>query len=224
MYGGYLVFNAGLLWFSAWSLAAGFMASPVPFIICRAMQGLGASAFLPTGIMLLGKVYRPGPRKNFVFGMYGAIAPAGFFFGMAMGGLAVEKLSWRWFFWIGAALGFAAVGLSLAAIPRDWAASRAAGVRMDWWGLGTVCPGLVFVVFAITQSSGAPKGWATPYIIVMVVLGVLFLAAGWYVQARVSSDPFIPAEIFRPRYMKEMLIGLFLAYGCFGIFLYYSNF
>lgn len=224
MYGGYLVFNLGFFWFSAWSLAAGFMTKPVPFIICRAMQGLGASAFLPTGIMLLGRVYRPGPRKNFVFGMYGAIAPAGFFFGMVMGGAAAEMLSWRWFFWIGAALSFTATAMSLAAIPRDWSAARAAGARMDWWGLGTICPGLVFLVFAVTQSSAAPRGWATPYIIALVVLGVLFLAAGCYVEARVAPDPFIPAEIFGPKYMTAMLICLFLAYGSFGIFLFYSNF
>lgn len=224
MHGGYAVFNAGMFWFSAWSIAAGFTTTTVPFILCRAMQGLGASAFLPTGIMLLGKVYRPGPRKNFVFGMYGAIAPAGFFFGMVFGGIAVERLSWRWFFWLGGILNFVATGLSVVSIPRDREAARAAGARMDWWGLGTVCPGLVLFVFAITQSSGAPQGWATPYIVVSVVLGVLFLVAGWYVETRVSPDPFIPVEIFRPEYMKAMLLALFLAYGSFGIFLYYSNF
>lgn len=221
MHGGYPVFNAGMLWFSAWSLAAGFMTSPVPFIVCRAMQGLGASAFLPTGIMLLGRVYRPGPRKNFVFGMYGAIAPAGFWAGMIVGGVAAEKLTWRWFFWIGSAASFVAAGVSIVAVPRD---KGAPGVTMDWWGLGTICPGLVLLVFAITQSSGAPKGWGEPYIIASVVLGVLFLIAGWYVEGRVSPDPFLPAEIFKPKCMKQMLIALFLAYGTFGIFLYYSNF
>lgn len=224
MFGGHVVFNAGMIWFSGWSLAAGFTNSYISFILCRAMQGLGASAVLPTGIMLLGRVYRPGPRKNFVFSMYGAIAPMGFFFGMIMGGVAAEKLSWRWFFWLGGTITFAASGVSLFAIPRDWKSTRAMGVRMDWWGLVTICPGLVLIVFCITQSSAAPQGWASPYIIVSVVLGVLLLVAGVYVQRNVSADPFLPAEIFEPKYMKAMLVCLFLAYGGFGIFLYYTNF
>ena len=224
MYGGYLVFNAGMLWCCIWSLAAGFTNDYIAFILCRAMQGLGASAILATGIMLLGRVYRPGPRKNFVFAMYGAIAPAGFFFGMLMGGVSVEKLTWRWFFWIGAIVTFVAAVISLFSIPRDWSRVRAMGVKMDWWGLGTICPGLILLVFAITQSSGAPQGWATPYIIVSIILGVMFLVAGMYVQAKVSEDPFLPVEIFKPKFMKGMLVCMFLAYGTFGVFLYYSNF
>ncbi|CAI4216122.1 unnamed protein product [Parascedosporium putredinis] len=155
MYGGYLVFNAGMLWFSVWSLVAGFAPNYISFIFFRAMQGLGASAFLPTGIMLLGKVYRPGPRKNFVFSVYGAVAPLGFFLGLLI-------------------------------------------ARMDWWGTATICPGLILVVFAITQSSGAPKGWSTPYIIVTMVLGVLFLAAGAYVERNLSADPFCRARSSSP--------------------------
>ncbi|PKS06296.1 hypothetical protein jhhlp_007044 [Lomentospora prolificans] len=224
MYGGYVVFNAGMLWFSVWSLAAGFAPTYISFIIFRAMQGLGASAFLPTGIMLLGKVYRPGPRKNFVFSMYGAIAPLGFFFGLLIGGVSGEKLTWRWFFYLGSAMGFIASLVSFFSIPRDWKTAREMGVRMDWWGTATICPALILIVFSITQSSGAPQGWATPYIIVTTVLGVLFLAAGVYVERNVSADPFLPAEIFKPKYMKAMLFCLFLAYGVFGIFLFYTNF
>lgn len=224
MYGGYFVFNGGMLWYFVWSLAAGFTNDYIAFILCRAMQGFGAAAILPTGIMLLGRVYRPGPRKNFVFAMYGAIAPAGFFFGMLMGGVSVEKLTWRWFFWIGAIVTLFAGVVSLFSIPMDWRSVRAMGVKMDWWGLGTISPGLILVVFAITQSSGAPQGWATPYIIVSIILGVMFLAAGVYVEARVSKDPFLPAEIFTPKHMTPMLFCMFLAYGTFGVFLYYSNF
>lgn len=224
MYGGYLVFNAGMLWFSVWSLVAGFAPNYISFIFFRAMQGLGASAFLPTGIMLLGKVYRPGPRKNFVFSVYGAVAPLGFFLGLLIGGVSGEKLTWRWFFYLGSIMSFISSAVSLFSIPRDWKAAREMGARMDWWGTATICPGLILVVFAITQSSGAPKGWATPYIIVTMVLGVLFLAAGAYVERNLSADPFLPGEIFQPKYMKAMLFCLFLAYGVFGIFLFYTNF
>ncbi|KAF4471318.1 major facilitator superfamily transporter [Fusarium albosuccineum] len=79
MYGGYLVFNIGLAWVAVWSLIAGFSRNYMMLIFCRALQGFGSAAFLPGGIMILGKIYRPGPRKNLVFALYSAFAPLGFF-------------------------------------------------------------------------------------------------------------------------------------------------
>lgn len=64
MYGGYIVFILGLGWLSVWSLIAGFSQNQLMLNFCRAGQGLGPAAFLPSGLMLLGSIYRPGPRKN----------------------------------------------------------------------------------------------------------------------------------------------------------------
>jgi MFS family permease len=56
MFGGYIVFNLGLLWFLAWSIIAGFSQNYIMLIFCRALQGFGPAAFLPSGIMLLGSI------------------------------------------------------------------------------------------------------------------------------------------------------------------------
>lgn len=56
MFGGYLVFNVGLAWFLIWSIIAGFSKNYVMLIVCRALQGFGPAAFLPSGIMLLGSI------------------------------------------------------------------------------------------------------------------------------------------------------------------------
>jgi MFS family permease len=81
MYGGYPVYLFGLVWFCIWSLIAGFSTNELMLDISRAIQGLGPAAFLPSGVLLMGNVYRPGPRKNIVFSLYGGSAPLGFFFG-----------------------------------------------------------------------------------------------------------------------------------------------
>ena len=75
MYGGYPVYLGGLAWFAIWSLIAGFSRNSLMLDFCRALQGLGPAAFLPSGVMLLGSVYRPGPRKNLVFSLYGGKSP-----------------------------------------------------------------------------------------------------------------------------------------------------
>jgi len=56
MFGGYVVFIAGLAWFLIWSLIAGFSKNYIMLIFCRALQGFGPAAFLPAGIMLLGSI------------------------------------------------------------------------------------------------------------------------------------------------------------------------
>lgn len=103
-YGGYIVFVSGLLWFFIWSLISGFSQNYMMLNFCRALQGLGPAAFLPSGVMLLGSIYRPGPRKNLVFSLYGACSPMGFFSGIFFAGLSGQYLPWSWYFWIGTIL------------------------------------------------------------------------------------------------------------------------
>lgn len=223
MYGGYLTFNIGLAWFFIWCLVAGFSNNYMMLIVCRALQGLGSAAYLPAGIMLLGKIYRPGPRKNLVFALYGAFAPIGFFFGILIGGVSGQFLNWRWYFWLGSIVLGIIAAVSFITIPRDYGDKRQE-IRMDWWGAATIVPGLLLVVYAITDSSHAPQGWASPQILVTLILGVVFLVAAWYVESRVSANPLLPGDLFAPKSMKTLVAALFFAYGTFGLFLFYSSF
>ncbi|KAK1634108.1 major facilitator superfamily transporter [Colletotrichum phormii] len=223
MYGGYLTFNAGLAWFFIWCLVAGFSNNYMVLIVCRALQGLGSAAYLPAGIMLLGKIYRPGPRKNLVFALYGAFAPIGFFFGILIGGVSGQFLNWRWYFWLGSIVLGVIAAVSFITIPRDYHDKRQE-IRMDWWGAATIVPGLLLVVYAITDSSHAPQGWTSPQILVTLILGVAFLVVAWYVESRVSANPLLPGDLFAPKSMKTLVAALFFAYGTFGLFLFYSSF
>ncbi|CAA9961286.1 Major facilitator superfamily transporter [Pyrenophora teres f. maculata] len=229
MYGGYTVFNLGLAWFVLWSIIAGFSQNYQMLIACRALQGFGPAAFLPSGIMLLGSIYRPGPRKNLVFSLYGAFAPVGFFMGIFLAGVTAQFLTWRWWFWIGSII-LAIVALaSYLCIPKlggqseeEWNTKNT--ITMDWWGAATVVPGIVLVVFALTDGSHAPDGWATPYIPVTFVLGIALLAVFIYIEGWVAEQPFLPGSMFRVKGMKPLTLALFLFYGTFGIFIFYASF
>ncbi|TQV93803.1 hypothetical protein V2A60_004034 [Cordyceps javanica] len=223
MHGGRKVFLAGHAWMCAWCVIAGFSKNGTMLIVCRAMQGVGAAAFVPAGLALLGQTYRPGPRKNLVFAVWGALACVGFYVGIFMGAVTAQFLSWRWFFWIGAIFVACIVGAGFLSIPRDLHALDPT-IRMDWLGAATIVPGLTLVVFALTDGGQAPQGWKTPYVYVLLVVGLLFLAAAVYVQGWVSAQPLLPADLFRPKYMKRLCVVLFCAYGTFGLFLFYISF
>lgn len=66
MYGGKRMFVIGIGWLVIWSIIAGISHSELLIVFARGLQGLGPAAFLPSSVMLLGSVYRPGPRKNLV--------------------------------------------------------------------------------------------------------------------------------------------------------------
>ncbi|KAK3296543.1 major facilitator superfamily domain-containing protein [Chaetomium fimeti] len=226
IHGAYIVFNAGIVWFFIWTFISGFSVNYQMLIVARALGGLGPAAFLPTSIMLLGKTYRPGPRKNLVFSLWGAFAPIGFFLGIITGGATSQYLSWRWYFWLGSIVAFAVAVCSFITIPRDGAQTRAenAHIKMDYLGVATTVPGLILTTFAITDGAHAPQGWRTPYILVTFVLGLLLLAAAVYVEGWVAEQPLLPFDLFKPKYMGRMCIALFFAYGVFGIFLFYASF
>ncbi|KAJ5033841.1 hypothetical protein NUH16_005258 [Penicillium rubens] len=147
--------------------------------------------------MVLGSTYRPGPRKNIVFSIYGACAALGFFVGIFFSGVAGEYLTWRWYFFIGAILSAITSVLSLFSIPRDYSEKRQLGVRMDWPGACLSVPAAVFIVFAIADSSYAPQGWKTPYIPLFLVLGLILLGIMVYVEGWVVKNPLLPGDVFR---------------------------
>ena len=105
IYGGFYVYIAGMAWTTALALVVSFSQNEIMFDICRAIKGLGPAAYLPSGLMLLGSIYRPGPRKNFIFAMYGAMAPLGFYIGIFFAGIVGQFAGWRWFFLIGTIIG-----------------------------------------------------------------------------------------------------------------------
>ena len=223
MYGGYPVYLFGLAWFFIWSLIAGFSENELMLDCCRALAGLGTAAFLPAGVLLMGTVYRPGPRKNLVFSLYGGSAPLGFFFGVFIAGLTGQYLPFGWYFWIGAILVLTTVIAAYLTVPSDMEEHRKMNIDMDWLGALTITSGLILVVFAITGSSGAPDGWKTPYIIVTLVLGILILGAAVYIEGWIAKSPLLPFDLFNVPYIKPLFVGLFFSYGCLGIFLLYAT-
>ncbi|KAK1979834.1 major facilitator superfamily transporter [Colletotrichum cereale] len=221
MHGGFPVFLAGNVWMAAWSLIGGFSQNYVMLVVCRALQGLGAAAFLPSGISLLGSIYRPGRRKNIVFSLYGGCAPFGFFTGILVAGVSGQFLRWSWFFWIGCMLLTVVCLLIFFCVPRQMYRAR---MPMDWWGCGTSIPGLMLLVYAITDSPHVEKGWASPQILATFLLGIIFLAAFVYVEGWVSPAPLLSRQLFAPKYTIALFCCLFIAFGSFGIYLLYASF
>ena len=224
MYGGFPTYVAGTAWLALWSVIAGASHDSTMLNVCRAFQGLGPAAFLPASLLLLGSVYRPGPRKNLVFCVYGAMSVLGFYIGIIFSGIASSFIGWRWYFFIGGIAAIFTAFVAYLTIPSDIEERRSMGVIMDWPGSITIVIGLISFNFAITSAASAPNGWATPYIIVTLVLGVLFLLVAVYVEGWVAQMPLLPLDIFRIKCMMPLLLGELLMFGSGSIFLLYGSY
>lgn len=223
MFGGFVLYVGGMAWLTVTSLIAGFSQNYIMLFVFRALQGLGLAAFLPSSIMILGAMYRPGPRKNMVFSIYGACAALGFFVGIFFSGLCGSFLTWSWYFFIGAILSAITVVSSYFSIPSDYTeAKKLSKATMDWIGSVLLVPGVVLVIFAIAASSHAPRQWKTPYIYVCLVVGVLFLGALTYMEGWVVKNPLLPGDLFAVKHMKPLVVALLCMYGSLGIFLLYA--
>ncbi|CCU79800.1 putative MFS multidrug transporter [Blumeria hordei DH14] len=226
IYGGYPVYVAGCAWLAVLSLVCGFSNDRIMLNFCRALQGIGPAAFLPSSVMILGSIYRPGPRKNIVFSIYGACAPMGFFLGILLAGITAKYASWSWFFWVGAILSIITAITAYITIPSDMEEKRNSKgtVQMDWPGSILVVAGITLFTFAIIDSSHAPDKWKTPYIYLTFIFGVIILLTAAYVEARVASQPLLPTSLFKVPCMCALFLVLLLTFGSLGIFLFYATF
>ncbi|OTB11803.1 hypothetical protein K445DRAFT_67626 [Daldinia sp. EC12] len=222
MFGGYPIYLGGISWLTLWAIVGGFSRTLPMVLATRALQGVGAAAFLPAGTTLLGTTYRPGPRKNTIFSLYGGCAPLGFFSGIIVAGLTGEFLYWGWFFWIASILLAFLCVMTFFCVPHEW--KRGDWSLMDWWGCLTSICSLSLLTYAITDASHVEGHWASPQVIVTFILGLISLAAFIYVEGWVADSPLLPFDLFSIKSIGPLFVALFMACGCFGIYLFYASF
>ena len=96
-------------------------------------------------------------------------------------------------------------------------------VKMDWVGSVASFVGLIFVVFAVTDSGHAPRKWATPYIWSLFLVGCVILAIAIYLEGWVVEQPLLPLSLFRAPQMTPLSMAVFFSFGVLGIWLFYTS-
>ena len=215
------VFLAGYAWFAVWSVVTGLSAyseAVVFFDFCRAMQGIGPAVLLPTALAILGRTYQNGRRKEMVFAVFGAAAPNGFLVGAVFSGLLTERLWWPWAYWILGIFCVLCLIVGWAVIPKEVDEGREGSWRdFDWKGCLVGVAGLV--LFNVAWNQAPIVGWQTPYVIVLLILGLLFFGVFGLVEKRVRR-PLLPLSGLSPK--AGFVLGcVALGWSSFGIWLYY---
>lgn len=228
MHGGYLPFMFGIIWVAIWTLIPGLSTSLVMLDVSRAMQGLGIAAFMPSTFTMLGSIYKDGPRKNLILGLYGACAPLGFYAGFLVGGALPPDES-KWYFFIAAAIALVAGIIGYVSVPHDRTDREGLELKMDWLGAFFITTGLILVAYALTVEpyvdtlDGSRSGFSYPMVLGPLVSGLVCLAVATWVEGWYAVCPLLPFAFFRPRGVKAFSLACLFFYGSFGVWVYNTS-
>ena len=223
LFGRRRMFIAGLIVFSAASLAGGLAHDAVLLVASRFVQGTGAALVAPSALSLITTGFAEGPHRNRALGMYGATASLGFVAGQVLGGVLVQFTSWRAVFLVNVPVGVLAVALA----PRLLAESRArhGGRRLDVTGALLVTVAVAALVFAVSQL--AELGWTSPVVLAALMLAVTSVTAFVAVE-RHHPDPLVRPGLLRMPGLRtastmNVLLGLWNAGEMIVLSLYFQQ-
>lgn len=88
----------------------------------------------------------------------------------------------------------------------------------DWYGCITGVTGLLLINFALNQAPLA--GWGTPYVYFLLIIGVMFVIAFFFIEMHLVKDPLLPMRGLQPQAL--LTLGCIAAgWASHGIWLYY---
>src|SRR3954466_12171183 len=214
IYGHRKLFLAGLVLFTASSVACGLSTAQTELIAARAVQGVGGAIVAAVALSLVMTLFvEPGERAR-AMGVIGFVAAGGGSIGVLLGGVLTDALDWHWIFLVNLPVGIAVFIACLNLVPADRSEQRTG--RLDVAGAVTVTSALMVAVYAIVN--GNRVGWVTGQ-----TLGLLAVAAGLLVlflviESRVEA-PLVPLRLFRLRNLATAnVIGVLSAAAMFAWF------
>lgn len=183
------MFFVGLTIFSLASLAIGISQTPAVMIAARAVQGLGSAILAPSTLALLQTNFEAGPERTRAVSYYAAAAGVSAAFGLVIGGILADWLSWRVGFFINLPIGIA---MMVAAKRYIHETDRTPGT-VDVAGAIASTTGIVALVYGVIRS--ASTGWSDAMTEAWVGFGIVMLIVFAFIERR-ASHPIMPLSLF----------------------------
>lgn len=182
------IYLAGLILFTAASVACALSWSLETLLISRVLQGLGAAGAMSVNAALVRIVYPPSQFGRGL-GQNALVVATSFTIGPTVASGILSVASWEWLFAINLPFGLAALAISLKTLPKTARASH----RFDLIGalLTSACLGLLILGIDSAAHHTAPA-----IVGAELVAGLLF---GWLLLRRQAGHPapMLPIDLFR---------------------------
>ena len=213
-----VLFIAGVIVFSVASLLNGLATSSEWLIVSRGLQGLGGALVSPAALSIITTTFAEGRERQKALGVWSAIAAGGGAFGLLLGGILTDALSWEWIFFVNVPVGIVAAALAWRYVPESRALVRPDS--FDIAGAVSVTAGLIVLVYAIVKAQ--EFGWGSARTLGLAAAALALLAAFVIIERR-SKAPLVRLGVFRTRSLTgSNLVLLVVAGGLFALFFFAS--
>src|ERR1700751_3972534 len=186
------IFMAGLVLFSAASLANGLATSSLVLIIGRAVQGVGGALVVPAVLSIITTSFTAARDREKALAVWSGISATGGALGLLLGGVLTSALSWRWIFLVNVPVGVVVMLATIRIVPQARATDSKRA--FDAAGAALVTAGLGVFVFAIVKSEA--WGWGSARTWAPVVAGLVLISVFLALEQR-SSAPLMRPGVFR---------------------------
>jgi len=212
------VFGAGIVLFTAASLAGGLAQSAGWLLAARAAQGVGGAIASPAVLAMITASFADGRERARALGIYTAVVMGGGSLGLVLGGVITEWVSWRWVLFINVPIGLLVTIAAPMFLPET---ARQPG-HFDVAGALTSTAGMVSLVYAIIHA--AADGWGSPVTLAAFAAAAVLLAGFVWRESR-ARQPITPLRLFADRRRAgSYLTRLLIVAGMFGMFFFLTQF
>ena len=205
------IFLLALALFTGASALCGLAQSFGQLVAFRVLQGAGGGMLTPVGMAMLYRTFPPQERVGVsrILMFATILGPAS---GPVLGGFLIERLSWRWAFYVNLPVGALAFLFGLLFLREH---REATAGPFDLPGFLLAGGGFSLAMYAL--SAGPAHGWGRPGVLIPALLGALLLAAFVAVELRVAA-PMVQLNLLANRLFRStILVSLFATCGFTGI-------
>jgi EmrB/QacA subfamily drug resistance transporter len=195
------VFQIGTVLFTVASLLCGLCHSFTPLIVCRFIQGIGASAYMANNQGIITELY-PKEGRGRALGILATAVALGNMIGPSVGGFILSALNWNYIFWVNVPIGIVVFLLGLRHLPQ----SRKSGEPMDKTGAALQFGGTTLLFGALIEAQTI--GFANTYILTVLLLAVIFIALFIGLEKK-RRQPLLELTIFEnPKFSLNLICAL----------------
>lgn len=174
-------------------------------MIFRAIQGLGGTATIVIGLIVISDLFDVENRAKFL-GFYGSLNALTAIVAPTVGGLFVQYMSWHWVFYSIIPVGVIGLIIIFKLMPDI---PRLGKAKIDFLGVGLLSVTILILV-GITNVGGTYVPWSSLTMLGIVV--AFFVAfALFVVSQKKSSSPILPLHLFK---YKVFNICIFCCFAC----------
>ncbi|KAI8610874.1 major facilitator superfamily domain-containing protein [Chytriomyces sp. MP71] len=188
----------------------------------RAVAGIGGGGIMSLCLIMLSDIVSiqdRGKYQGFIGGTYSFASVVG----PLIGGVFVDRLTWRWCFWINLPIGFLtfAIVLFLLKLPSPEGNFNEKLRRVDFVGITLLTIAIVLLLVPL-QLGGGEWAWNAWYTIVSFITSIAFFAIFAVYEGRIDdANAIVPYSIFSNSSVPALLFIAICVGGCLFPAMYY---